>query len=412
MRDAKDGPLLPQSIPGTRRVSRPDWDAIVVGGGPAGASAAFYLSRAGLATLVVEKERLPRYKACGGAIPRQALDRFPLDFGGLERSAPDQVRLACQDLPTVDVALAEKPVAMVIRSEFDAFLLSHSGAEVLEESTVTGVREERAGVQVTVGGRTLTARYLVGADGAASRVARILGLRRNRQLGGALEAHVPLPDRGPLCETYRTRALFSLAAVDWGYAWVFPKGESLAVGIGRFRPGRVDLHRALKDEMDRLGIELESADVHGHPLPSYPLPSWPLGLRRPQERLATRRCLLVGDAAGLVDPLLGEGIRYALASGRLAATAIAGDDLSVYERSIDRDIGRSLATAGRVANAFYRLPRLCYQIGVRNPAVIHLFADLLTERRSYVGIERQLVALTALRLTGRRQAVAPRQEFR
>jgi flavin-dependent dehydrogenase len=170
------------------------------------------------------------------------------------------------------------------------------------------------------------------------------------------------------------------------------------VGIGRFRPGRrVDLRQALKGEMDRLGIGLAGVAVHGHPLPS-----WPLSWVRPQEPLATRRCLLVGDAAGLVDPLLGEGIRYAIASGRLAAEAIARDDLSAYDRSIGRDIGRSLTMAGRVANTFYRLPRLCYQIGVRNPAVIHLFADLLAERRSYVGIGRQLVALTARWLTLRR----------
>ena len=378
-------------------MNRPDWDAIVVGGGPGGASAAFYLSQVGLSTLVVERERMPRYKACGGAIPRQTLARFPFDLEGLVCSAPDQVRLACQDLPTLDVALADKPVAMVVRSEFDAFMLSHSGAEVLEGTAVTGVRENKDGIQVEVGSRTLTARYLVGADGAASRVARMLGLRPNRQLGGTLEAHVPLPDSGPLREAYGNRALFSLAAVDWGYAWVFPKGDFLAVGIGRFRPGRVDLRQALKGEMDRLGIGLAGVAVHGHPLPS-----WPLSWVRPQEPLATRRCLLVGDAAGLVDPLLGEGIRYAIASGRLAAEAIARDDLSAYERSIGRDIGRSLTMAGRVANTFYRLPRLCYQIGVRNPAVIHLFADLLAERRSYVGIGRQLVALTARWLTLRR----------
>jgi flavin-dependent dehydrogenase len=113
-----------------------------------------------------------------------------------------------------------------------------------------------------------------------------------------------------------------------------------------------------------------------------------------QEHLSTRRCLLVGDAAGLVDPLMGEGIRYALESGRLAAEAIAADDVSGYEAAVWRRMGHSLATAGLVAQWYYRLPWLCFVLGLQNPAIIRRFIDILSDRCSYQGIGRHIVAAT------------------
>jgi flavin-dependent dehydrogenase len=156
----------------------------------------------------------------------------------------------------------------------------------------------------------------------------------------------------------------------------------------------VDLHAALEREMRRLGIHLNGVQLHGHPLPCYQAPPWPFWRGQPQGPLATRRCLLVGDAAGLVDPLLGEGIRYAITSSRLAAEAILGDDLSTYEREVWRQIGHSLATAGLTANTYYRLPWLCYQLGIRNPATIRQLLVVLTKRGSYEGIGRRLIGVT------------------
>jgi flavin-dependent dehydrogenase len=226
-------------------------------------------------------------------------------------------------------------------------------------------------------------------------------LRRSRWLGGTLEGEVPLTGEGTLQARYGSRSLFSLSAIPWGYAWVFPKGESLSVGIARFRSGRVDLRRALFREMDRLGIRLDGVRLHGHPVPIYRAPPWPFWRGRAQERLSTRRCLLVGDAAGLVDPFIGEGIRYAIKSAELAAAIIvAAGDLSSYERAIWQEMGHSLATAGLTAGLYYRLPRLCYQLGIRNPAAIRQFEGVMAERSRYQGIGRRVIAATGRWLLG------------
>jgi len=132
--------------------------------------------------------------------------------------------------------------------------------------------------------------------------------------------------------------------------------------------------------MTKFGIELDGTLLHAHPLPVHWYP----------ERLATERTLLVGDAAGLVDPFLGEGIRYAVRSARLAAEASAKDEVRAYTPGVQQEIGAGLRWARWLARLFYGLPRLFFLLGVRNPRMVQTFADMLDERVSYFDISKYI----------------------
>lgn len=351
------------------------YDVIIVGAGIGGAAAAYFLGRADQQVLVLEKKALPRYKACGGGVPRSGFHRFPFPFDEVVESEIAAVRFSYRGGKEVVFPLPARPVAMVMRDRFDAFVLNQARAEVRDSTTVVGLVEGRDKVRVsTADGQELVARYVLGADGAKSVAARALGLRQRKVLGAAIEAEVQVDDQ-TLTEYART-ALFEFGAVPGGYLWIFPKKEHLSVGIAVFGKSRADLRGILRREMTRFGIELDGTPLHAHPLPVYGY----------HERLATERTLLVGDAAGLVDPFLGEGIRYAVRSACLAAEAIAKDEVRAYTPGVQQEIGADLCRARWLARLFYGLPRLCFLLGVRNPRMIQTFADMLDERASYFDI--------------------------
>jgi flavin-dependent dehydrogenase len=167
--------------------------------------------------------------------------------------------------------------------------------------------------------------------------------------------------------------MFYFGVCPGGYLWIFPKRNRLSVGIARFSPGSVDLRRILVREIAKFGVGLTGVRLHGHPLPLH----WR------SERLHTTRCLLVGDAAGLVDPLLGEGIRFAVRSAEIAAQAIFKDDLAGYTRRVQQEIGNKQLWAKRIARVLYGFPYLSWRWGLGNPRVGQAMMDVLRERKSY-----------------------------
>lgn len=348
-----------------------DYDAIVVGAGPAGATAAFWLGEAGKRVLVLEKERLPRYKPCGGGVPRAALASFPFGFAPVIEREVRQVCFRFRDGRQVMALLPGAPVAMVMRDRFDYHILRHARAEVRDGSPLMALREDEGGVEVTTrAGETFRTRYLIGADGAVSRVARLVGLKYEQPMGIALEVEVAT---GSAPERFADTALFIFGATPWGYLWVFPKAEGLSVGIGHFSGSPSGLRETLRREMGRLGIIVDGRPQRGHPLPIY----------RRHRPLRRGRVLLVGDAAGLVDPLLGEGIRHAITSGRFAAEAILADDLSGYTWRVQREIGRDLLWGRCWAWPFYEHPWGSFELAVRNPRFLAEFVRLLSGQTTY-----------------------------
>lgn len=348
------------------------YDVIVVGGGPGGSSAAYHLTRAGARVLVLDKARFPRYKTCGGAVPQSVLQHFPFDFGAIPSAQVAEVHYNLAGQQEVQMPMPEPLVKMVMRDKFDTYLLHHCGAEVRDGCAAREVTEEIQGVRVvTEQDEVIYARYLVGADGAKSLVAQHLGVPRARRPGGAIEVEVSAPSH--LLERYARAALFEFGSVPNGYLWIFPKGEHLSVGIGAMSAAHVALKEILWREMKRFGLNLDGAVPHAHPIPIYP------GRRR----FHTRHCLLVGDAAGLADGLIGEGIRYAIKSGQLAAECITCGKVTDYTWQVRRRIGWSLTWANFGAWIFYSLPEICFYVGAANPHCTDGFVATLDDRHGY-----------------------------
>jgi len=365
------------------------YDVIVVGAGPAGATAAFFLAEAGKNVLVLEKETLPRYKTCGGGISLRFLkDVFPFSF---DEVVETDARAMTYTFGRYAVTIPVKSgvIGMVMRDQFDAHIMRHSRAVLRQEVSVHNIREVSDKVIVkTTQGERFECNYLIGADGANSMVARTLNLRPDRDLVAAIEVEVEVPQT--VFSRYARRPVFIFGELKLGYLWIFPKSDHLSVGIAALHPRRGELQAKLKEVMQRFNITLNDAQLHGHPIPLY--------TRR--EPIATTRTLLVGDAAGLVDPLSGEGIRYAIKSAQIASQTILNGHPERYQGLIYQQIGRNHILARMVALIFYRLQWLCLALGAPNPFTTQAIMDLLSDRAgTYEVMLRAIVTLPVYLLT-------------
>lgn len=358
---------------------RQKYDAIVVGAGPGGGTAAYFLSQAGLHVLVLEKEDLPRYKTCGGGVSSRVLEQFPFSFDPVIENRPSAITYTMGGR-SLRAPIKRGEVLMVMRDRFDAHILSHADAEVRTNAAVAGVQERDGQVEVTtVQGEKYRARFLVGADGANSIVARSLGMRPRRRLAAAIEVELAVADE--TLRRFGDGPLFIFGEVDMGYLWIFPKETHLSVGIGALRPRRGSLRQSLTRVMSSYGLSLDDANFHGHPLPIY----WQ------REQISTRHVMLVGDAAGLVDPMTGEGIRLAIKSGRLAAEAIIQGAIERYPQRVYREIGHSQRLGLGLSRLFYGFPNAAWHLAVRNPFASRAFVDLISDRISYREVLATLV---------------------
>jgi geranylgeranyl reductase family protein len=358
------------------------YDVAVIGAGPAGAAAALAAARAGARTVLLEREQIPRYKRCGGGMigaSQAAVTAAGVDLAALALDRVGRVTFTSRGRAgfTRD---AEPFLPMVLRADLDAALVQTAlaaGAELRTGVTVTGYEQDTAEVRLTTRDGIVTAGAVVGADGSGSRAAAHVGVVCD-QVDLGLEAELPTPP----ATDWTGRALLDWGPVPGSYGWVFPKGDTLTVGvIGDRRRGEA-MRAYYRSFVAGLGLDLATAHVDGGHLTR---------VRAPGSRLVRGRVLVAGDAAGLLEPWTREGISFALRSGTLAGAAAATDPAG-YPAAVEQALGREMAAGRRALAAFSRHPRVVHEVLRTLPGMWSLFIRLVSGQTSLdVQLERRSV---------------------
>ncbi len=399
------------SAPGDDRADAPDWaddsvlwDVIVVGAGPAGSTAARVAALGGARVLLLDRARFPRYKTCGGGLLGESLALLPHSARGTIESSVRESVVTDRFRRPFTLRRPDAYLAMVRRQEFDQALVDaavEAGVRFVDGVAVRGLEEHEHTTVVTVrtDRGTASARVVIGADGAGGRIGRHVGV----ELGGVdlgLEDEIAMPtdDSG-----WRDRVF-----LDWGdaagsYAWVFPKRDSLTVGVIQQKGSPDETRDYLASWRRHLGLE-DVASLHssGH------LTQW----RTPLSPLRRGQVIVAGESAGLLEPWTREGISFALRSGQWAGEAAAlaarsttaggpaavgdGDPLSAYVARVRAVLEPEQLTGARILAAFERRRGLVHTL-LRTPAGARYFVRFCRGETTLARLSRHRVVMRVVR---------------
>ncbi|MEW6724497.1 MAG: geranylgeranyl reductase family protein [Bacillota bacterium] len=367
-----------------------NYDVIISGAGPAGATAAIYAARAGLKVLLLDKSLFPRPKPCAGGVTMAALAQLPIPLAnGLVLDTI--TKLNANYLARGGAVPNDEPFMVTVdRRAFDNWLVEQAqaaGTCFRQGVTVGSSALEGSTRRVATSLGDFTAQVVIAADGIASRLAGAVRRRfRRSETGLCLVAEASAPT---LATRHRGEIVIDYGILPRGYGWLFPKGDRVNVGVAAPNSRGNGLRSALELLCQRWGIDRSRLAIDCWPVPLG-------GFRRP---LAAQRLLLAGDAAGLADPLTGEGIRYALVSGRLAALAAvricggcnAARVIGEYDEGC-QEIVRDLRAALMIAFSFFAMPAFSHRVLFHHPAFFARLLSVLQGENSY----RQLLAWLGL----------------
>jgi len=327
-----------------------NYDVIVIGAGPAGATAAAILAESDINALLIEKEKLPRPKICGGAVSKRALSLLAaadIILPELKTFKKCQsMQLGTFDFDSVEhlatIKFDNEAAYLTDRAEFDYALVQNAitkSAELKQNLMVTNIKKENS--QFIINGDDFSAKskYLLCADGVNGTSATLLGFRdkrNNSEVGLCIESSITdyEPPPSPLNSYF--------GGIKWGYAWFFDKGDHASIGAGTVLKEAPNLRRLFNAFVKHSGyINTSSTENLKFKLNAWRIPATG-GI---SGKIAKGNALLLGDAAGLVDPFLGEGISYAIQSGKIAAECIINNNIGDYRKKIEEEITSNLKYA-------------------------------------------------------------------
>src|SRR5215831_15575925 len=360
---------------------------VVVGGGPAGAWASTLLARQGHSVTLIDPQA-PWEKPCGGGVTAKALTSFGIFESALPRNNIDRITIYFGDTRSVTVN-PKDPVAVVSRRDLGKYLVEEaekSGVSLLKKR-ITKIERLTRGWRLSARDSSLQSDFLIGADGATSLVRRSVstGLQPE-DLCVTLGYFIP--------GNFPAHMKIYFAPAFEGYIWSFPRQSHTSYGlITRSEPGWTSRAKTLLSNfiVADLGAEVfEQAEFYSAPVPCLGPQSWK------KNRISGDGWALVGDAAGLVDPITGEGIYYAFKSAQILADTI--DEPGRYQTKVESTIGRELSRAGRMYKRFYRghflgadFKKRTVQFSRRSRTLRTILGNLIAGNQSYLTLKKKLV---------------------
>jgi geranylgeranyl reductase family protein len=356
----------------------------VLGGGPAGAFAAERLASAGLRVIVLD-EKLAWEKPCGGGLTYKAYSQYPfLIENGTPKRIVKQTFLSTSRTGAAKLALT-KPLVIYSRFELNQMLLKRAegaGAEI-EKTRVLEITRQGRGWTVKTRAGKMEADYCVVATGARNTLREVGTQWTTGDTMVALGYYVPSEQEHIDIQFFRKFE---------GYIWVFPRNGHLSVGICGKGESAQALRRRLELYMQEKELSLAGATFYGHVLPSLQKPAWT------NNRVSGEGWMAVGDSAGLVDPITGEGLYYAIRSADLAAQALLAGQPESYSARLRRDFTEDLELASRLAKRLFlenflcgSVPERMIQFMQRSPTFCEILQDLFAGTQNYLDLKARLI---------------------